>query len=83
MINKTADFFEAFGEGVGVSVKLPRPVRKTRKSIACTNRILGSCFLLSGVIFKKRSFVVLGIGCLANAVILNADKSIETTSDKG
>ena len=45
MINKTADFFEAFGEGVGVSVKLPRPDRKTRESIACTNRILGSYFL--------------------------------------
>ena len=30
MINKSADFFEAFGEGLGVSVKLPRPDRKTR-----------------------------------------------------
>jgi hypothetical protein len=33
-------------------------------------------------VFKKKSFVVLGIGCFANAAILSTDKSIETTSDK-
>lgn len=82
MINKSADFFETFGERLGVSVKLPRPDRKTKESIARTNKILGSYFLLSGVVFKKKSFVVLGIGCLANAAILSTDKSIETTSDK-
>lgn len=42
MINKSADFFEAFGERLGVSVKLPRPDRKTKESIARTNKILGS-----------------------------------------
>ncbi len=54
MINKSADFFEAFGERLGVSVKLPRPDRKTKESIARTNKILGSYFLLSGVVFKKK-----------------------------
>lgn len=75
MLNKTAEFFEEFGEDLGVTVKLPRPNKETRKSIARTNGILGTYFLLSGVIFKKKALTVLGIGCIANAVLLKADKS--------
>lgn len=73
MLNKAAEFFEEFGEELGVTVKLPRPNKETKESIARTNRILGTYFLLSGVIFKKRTMTILGIGCLTNAVFLKKD----------
>lgn len=75
MLNKTVDFFEEFGEHLGVTVKLPRPNQETRNSIARTNGVLGACFLLSGVIFKKKAFAILGMGCLANAAFLKSDQS--------
>ncbi|MGH1845274.1 hypothetical protein ABE869_00530 [Enterococcus gilvus] len=70
MITKAADFFEAIGEELGVSVKLPRPDQETRNATARMNKIAGTSLILSGVLFKKKTLTILGVGCVANAFLL-------------
>lgn len=73
MVDQTAAYFEHMAKGLGLSVKIPRPSRTTRRVCSATNRLIGVALLGTGAMLKKPALIVLGALGIAGAALLSLD----------
>lgn len=74
MLNQIATYFEKMAEGMGLSIKIPRPSPRARTVCCSLNGIIGIAFIGTGAILKKPSLIILGAFALAGAALLSFDK---------
>lgn len=67
---------ENFGNKLGVSVKLPRPSRKSLLMASASNLIVGVGFVGAGFIFMSKWPVLLGTLAFASSVIMNIESKL-------
>lgn len=74
MINKFSDYIEGISKNMGILIKIPRP-NKTAKTISMiTNSLVGISLLTLGVVFRKYSFISLGLLGISGAIFAAYDK---------
>lgn len=74
MIEETAKIFESLANDLGLSIRIPRPSKSTKRFSAISNGVVGSGLLASGIIYKKPSLTVLGTISLTSSIILILEK---------
>lgn len=74
MINQTVSYFENMAKVLGLSIKILRPDRATRRVCSATNSLIGITLVGTGAILKKPSLIILGSLGIAGAALLSLDK---------
>lgn len=75
MINEVNNKINQINKALNVPVKLPNMTRRGMNMSAVTNLIFGSSLICSGILFEKKSLVVLGsLGLISSAVMRSEGK---------
>lgn len=70
MIKEINQACEKLNDTLGISVTLPNPNKKTLKTAAACNFILGAGLAAAGILFSSKSCAVMGgIGLLGSAIL--------------
>lgn len=75
MINEVNNKINQINKKMNVPVRLSNMTNKSMKVSAITNFIFGSSVICSGVLFEKKSLVLLGsLGLVSSAIMLSESK---------
>lgn len=74
MINKIAYCFENIAKQLGISIKIPRPGRTGINISMLINGIAGIVLIISGVVLRKISLMLIGALGIAGVVLLVLDR---------
>lgn len=74
MINKIAYCFENIAKQLGISIKIPRPGRIGKNISMLINGIAGIVLIISGVVLRKISLMLIGALGIAGVVLLALDR---------
>ncbi|MEZ3504583.1 MAG: hypothetical protein K1W25_14215 [Lachnospiraceae bacterium] len=73
MIKEVNQACEKLNNTLGISVALPNPKRKTLKTAAVCNFIVGAGLVAAGIVFTSKSCAVLGGIGVINSVVLRKE----------
>lgn len=75
MINEVNNKINQINKKMNVPVKLPNMTSKHLKMSAITNFIFGSSIICSGLLFEKKSLVLLGsLGLISSTIMRSESK---------
>lgn len=74
MINKIEYCFENIAKQLGISIKIPRPGRTEKNISMLINGIAGIVLIISGVVLRKISLMLIGALGIAGVVLLALDR---------
>ncbi|MDT2522047.1 MULTISPECIES: hypothetical protein [Enterococcus] len=71
MFDSSAKYFEKMAEDMGVSIKIPRPSKKSLQASVKSNTVVGVGLMAGGVLLSSKAMFALGIVGLAGATALH------------
>ncbi|BBM17033.1 MULTISPECIES: hypothetical protein [Enterococcus] len=71
MFDSSAKYFEKMAEDMGVSIKIPRPSKRSLQASAKSNTVVGVGLIAGGVLLSSKAMFTLGIIGLAGATALH------------
>lgn len=71
MFDHSAKYFEKVSEDMGVSIKIPRPSKKSIQASVKSNTVAGVGLVAGGVLLSSKAMVTLGILSIAGATALH------------
>lgn len=74
MLDESAKYFEELAKQLGLTIKIPRPGSKLKRTSALTNGLVGASFIASGIICKKTALMLIGTLGIAGALLLLLDE---------
>lgn len=78
MIKEVNHACEKLNDTLGVSVKLPNPKKKTLKTAAACNFLVGAGLVAAGVVFTSKTCAILGgLGVISSVVLRKEDGNKE------
>ncbi|MGG5371436.1 hypothetical protein [Enterococcus sp. AZ196] len=71
MFDHSAKYFEKMAEDMNVTIKIPRPTKRSLQASAKSNAVVGAGLLAGGVLLSSKAMFTLGIIGLAGATALH------------